>query len=187
MAASGLVPTSTISHWCRVVPLSCRKVGNILSLLILLSLVLSAYRSFVVFQTGPLLPRASWGSLHSNENDFTGEPLPLRNEGPRTGSRQRYHSSAVGIAVIMYTTMTKLNEDFEKRHKQLAKLSSKINESKLSQSKGQSVQRKSKLLLCPLGTQRDFHVSALCVEDPSPPLTPSIDATNRRRHQPVHI
>ena len=34
-----------------------------------------------------------------------------------------------------------------------------------------------------LGTQRDFHVSALCVEDPSPPST--IDANHRRhrRHQ----
>ena len=34
----------------------------------------------------------------------------------------------------------------------------------------------------PLVTQRYFHVSALCVEDPSPPSTPTIDAETHRSH-----
>ena len=37
-----------------------------------------------------------------------------RNEGPRMGSCQRQHSTAVRITVIIYTTMTKLTEDCEK-------------------------------------------------------------------------
>ena len=50
----------------------------------------------------------------------------------------------------------------------------------------QTVQTKSKLptvrVTLTNGYTKDFHVSALCVEDPSPPSTPSIDATHRRHH-----
>ena len=77
------------------------------------------------------------------------------------------------ITVIIYTTMTKLNEDCEKETQATGQTVEQDKRSKLSHATDilQSVQTESKLLLCvsssPLGTQRDFHVSALCVEDPS--------------------
>ena len=49
-----------------------------------------------------------------------------RNEGPRTGSRQKHHSSAVRITVIIYTTMTKLFEDCEKETQAAGRISCKL-------------------------------------------------------------
>ena len=78
----------------------------------------------------------------------------------------------------------KLNEDQGKETQVAGQLSSKMKQTVTKQWTNatdilHSVQTKNKLLLCvpssPLGTQRDFHVSALCVEDPSPPF----DATHR--------
>ena len=93
-----------------------------------------------------------------------------RNAGPRSGSRQRHHSTAVRITVIISATMTKLNEFCEeKRQKWLAKLSSNY-------------------CAChphPLGTQRDFHVSALCVEYTSP--LPFDDTIRRHRRYQATI
>ena len=102
-------------------------------------------------------------------------------KGPRAGSRQRQHSTAVRMTVIIYTIMTKQETQqltqTRDRHR---------NKSAVFL---QTVQTESKLPLCVssslLGTQRDFHVSALCVEDPSPPPSaPTIDATDatHRRH-----
>ena len=41
-------------------------------------------------------------------------------KGPRAGSRQRQHSTAVIITVIIYTAMTKLNKTVKERHQQPA-------------------------------------------------------------------
>ena len=117
-----------------------------------------------------------------------------RTEGPPTGSRQRQHSAAARITVIKYTTMTKLNEDCEKETQavgQTVEQDTQQTVTKRERDTGtkatvilHTVQTKSKLPLCVspslLGTQKDFHVSALCVEDPSPPLTPTVDAIHRR-------
>ena len=119
-----------------------------------------------------------------------------RNEGPRTWSRQRQHSSAVRITVIIYTIVTNLDEDCEKETQaagETVKQDTQQTVTKRERDTGtkatdilQTVQTKSKLPLCMspslLGTQRDFHVSALCVEDRSPPSAPTIDAIHRRRH-----
>ena len=100
-----------------------------------------------------------------------------QNEGPRAGSRQRHHSFAVRITVIIYTAWTKLNEDREKGD--ISSWPTVVQDTKQWTNATDilhSVQTKSKLILCvssSLGTQRDFHVSALCVEDPSPPSTPT--------------
>ena len=86
----------------------------------------------------------------------------------------------------------KLKEDQGKETQVAGQLSNKMKQTVTKQWTNatdilHSVQTKNKLLLCvpssPLGTQRDFHVNALCVEDPSPPST--IDANHRRhrRHQ----
>ena len=124
-----------------------------------------------------------WFSVYSSLFFWT------RNEGPQTGSRQKHNR----ITVIIYITMTKLNEDREKGDtsswpNRRARLTKQTVTKQWTNATDilQSVQTKSKLLLCvsssPLGTQRDFHVNALCVEDPSPPSTPSIDAIRRRHH-----
>ena len=90
----------------------------------------------------------------------------------------------------------------KRRHKQQANLSAKKKTTATSlksrsRDKDKKLlmfcklfRRKAKLQLCVspslMGTKRVFHASALCVEDPSPPSTPTIDATIRRhyhRHQ----
>ena len=104
-----------------------------------------------------------------------------RNEGPRTGSRQKHHSSAVRITVMIFH----YHDDPNCRARYA------VNFHK----NGSETQGQKPLTSCTLFRQRasyhcachphqkDFHVSALCVENPSPPSTPPIDATIRS-HQP---
>ena len=120
-----------------------------------------------------------------------------RNGGPRTGSRQRKHSTAVRITVTICTTVTKLIEDCEKETQTAGKTIKQDSQQTVTERERDTgtkpllsckvFRRKANLPLCAspslLETQRDFHVSALCVEDPSPPSTPPFDATNRRRHR----
>ena len=63
------------------------------SLTLLLSYSLHSLTLLLSYSLTPLLP-------HSLSFFWT------RNEGPRTGSRQRQHSTAVRITVIIYTIMT---------------------------------------------------------------------------------
>ena len=83
----------------------------------------------------------------------------------------------------------------QRRHKQQANLISKHTQQTVTNrdretgtknhwNSANCSDEEAKLLLCVspslLGTQRDFHVSAPCVEDPSPPSI--IEATHRRHH-----
>ena len=120
-------------------------------------------------------------------------------KGPRAGSRQRQHSTAVTITVIIYTIMIKLNklrkEDTSSwpdcQARDAATDTNEENGTRTNPLFSWKLFRLKASYLCacqthPLGTQRDFHVSALCVEDPSPPPSASIidavDATHRRHH-----
>ena len=124
-----------------------------------------------------------------------------RNEGPRTGSRQRHHSSAVRITVIIFTTMTKLNEDREKGDTSSWPTVEQDKRSKLSQSNGQTpltsciLFRPRASCYCACHPHHWGHrgtstsvpsVSKTPVHHRRQPSTPSIDATIRShfRRQP---
>ena len=120
-------------------------------------------------------------------------------EGPRAGSRQRQHSTAVRITVTIYSTMTKLNRTVKERHQAAGKT---VKQEKQNQTntrerhKGktavllQSVQTESKLPLCVSnlttgdteGLPRQCPLCRRPQLPPSMPSTEAIDATIRR-HQ----
>ena len=95
-------------------------------------------------------------------------PLPLSfgrgMRGPDCVT-SRHHSTALGRTVTIFAVVTT-----DRRHKQRKQLV------------GCCQSKKNKLHLCvppsPLGTQRDFHVSALCIDDPSHHSKP-FDATTK--------
>ena len=111
------------------------------------------------------------------------------------------HSVEVRITVVIYPTMTKLNEDCEKETQAAGQtVEQDTQQTVAKRERRHRDERQKPLLSCKLfrrkascycachphywGTQTDFHVSALCVEDPvhhrRQPPTPSIDATIRR-------
>ena len=117
-----------------------------------------------------------------------------RNKGARTGSRQRHHSTAVRITVIIYTTMTKLNEDREKGDTSRWPTVEQDKRSKLSQSNGPTpltsciLFRQRASYYCACHPHRWGHrgtstsvpsVSKTPVHHRRQPSKPSIDATNQ--------